>query len=78
MIVGACKCVKFCQTRGAHEPVYRCGEWSHQYNWHYSQHTKIYKQHANVDSLLLIDIGKLFQRRATLGKKEDLNNSFLA
>ena len=30
------------------------------------------------DSLFLIDIGKLFQRRATLGKKDDLNNSVLA
>ena len=30
------------------------------------------------DSLFLIDIGKLFQRRASLGKKDDLNNSVLA
>ena len=30
------------------------------------------------DSLFLIDIGKLFQRRPTLGEKDDLNNSVLA
>ena len=35
-------------------------------------------QIKKVEKLKLTDIGKLFQRRATLGKKDDLNNSVLA
>ena len=53
MTAGASKQAKTCPTRGAHEHVYKGGEWSRQCSLHYSQHTKTFKRHAIVDLAVL-------------------------
>ena len=39
MTACAKKHVKSCPTRGAHEHVHKCDEWSRQCSWHYTAST---------------------------------------